>query len=83
MPKNNQQFTHIERSHYKVPLTDNVNEQQLMTDAPINASVDALQAAMLKYGLPVLGEAQQQPQQQEEPQKPNIFGDLIKSAINQ
>jgi hypothetical protein len=83
MPKENQQFTHIERAHYKVPLTDNANEQQLMTDAPINASVDALQAAMLKYNLPVLPEGEQQLQQQEEPKKPSLFDSILKSAINQ
>jgi len=81
MPKENRQFTHIERVQYKVPLTENVNEQQLMADAPITASVDAVHAAMLKYEFPVLSEAEQQEKPQEAPQEINILDSLFKSAI--
>jgi hypothetical protein len=81
MPKSNQQVSHIERVQYKVPLTENVNEQQLIADAPVTASVDALQAAMLKYELPVFPEAEQQEEPQ--PKKPSLFDNLIKSTLNQ
>ncbi len=81
LPKENQQFTHIERVQYKVPLTENVNEQQLMADAPITASVDAVHAAMLKYEFPVLSEAQQQEVPQEVPQEINVLDSLFKSVI--
>lgn len=81
LPKENRRLTHIERVQYKVPLTENVNEQQLMADAPITASVDAVHAAMLKYNFPVLSEAEQQEKPQEAPQEINIFDSLFKSAI--
>jgi len=81
MPKENRRLTHIERVQYKVPLTENVNEQQLMADAPITASVDAVHAAMLKYGFPVLSEAEQQEVPQEAPKEINILDSLFKSAI--
>jgi hypothetical protein len=84
MPKSNQRVSHIERVQYKVPLTDGVNEQQLIADAPANATVDALEAAMLKFDLPVYPEdAQAEQQQVPEVQKPNIFDSLIKSTLNQ
>ena len=79
LPKENRQVTHIERLEYKVPLTKNVNEQELMDEAPITASVDALQAAMLKYELPVLPEAEQE----EEPQEAKIFNSIFKSVLKQ
>lgn len=55
-PKENRQMTHIARLEYKVPLTDSVNKQELRTDLPVRAAVDALHATMLKYDLPVAPE---------------------------
>ena len=77
VPKTNRQVTHIERLEYRVPLTDNVNQQQLQAEVPVTASVDAVQAAMVKFDLPVTAaENDQQLQEQEEPK--NIFNELFK-----
>jgi hypothetical protein len=84
MPKQGQQMTHIERLECRVPLTDNVNQRDLTAEVPITASVDALQAAMLKYDLPVLSEGTQQEAQKKEPQDSlKIFGSFLKSATRQ
>jgi hypothetical protein len=52
-PKENRQMTHIARLEYKVALTDSVDKQELRTELPVRAAVDALHATMLKYDLPV------------------------------
>jgi hypothetical protein len=52
-PKENQQMTHIERLEYKVPLTDDVDRQELQATLPARAAAQALHATMLKFGLPV------------------------------
>jgi len=79
MPKADRQVTHIERLHYKVPLTSNVSERKLMEQAPITATVAALHATMLKYELPVLPEAEQQ---QEKPPDLSVINNIFKSVIN-
>lgn len=56
LPKEGRQFTHIEKLEYKVPLTENIDQQELRTELPTRAAVDAVHAAMLKYGLAVAPE---------------------------
>ena len=62
-----------------MPLTSNVSERKLMEQAPITATVAALQATMLKYELPVLPEEEQQ---QEKPPDLSIINNIFKSVIN-
>ena len=56
LPKEGRQFTHIEKLEYKIPLTENIDKQQLRTEIPTRAAVDAVHAAMLRYGLAVAPE---------------------------
>ena len=48
----------IEQFEYKTPLTDNVDQRALETELTVRAVTDALKAALGKYGLPVLTQAQ-------------------------
>ena len=52
-PKESREFTHIAKLEYKVPLTENVDQQELRNELPARAAVDALHETMLKYNLPV------------------------------
>jgi hypothetical protein len=83
LPKQGQQMTNIERLEYRVPLTDDVNQNDLTAEASITASVDALQATMLKYDLATLPETAQQEAPAEEPQSLKIFNSFLKSATKQ
>lgn len=46
--------THIERSEFRDPMTESVNQRDLTNDAVIRATVDAVQGAVEKFGVPIL-----------------------------
>ena len=50
----------IERSEFKDPMTDDTNQRELSNDAVVRATVDALQAAMKKIGVPIIDESGEQ-----------------------
>lgn len=58
-PKSDRRFTHIEQLEYKVPLTDDVDRQKLKKQLSKRAAVEAMSAAMQKYGLPLLAEKEE------------------------
>ena len=74
-PRDKLQVTHIERVEYRVPLTSKVDERQLQSEAPVTAAVDAVRAAMLRYGLPVTMEIAEV-EKKEKP--PSIFSRFLK-----
>ena len=72
LPKEDRQYTHIERLEYKVPLKDDVDQQELGIDLSVRAAVDGVHAAMRKYDLPLTPE--------EVPEKTSVFGRFFKLA---
>lgn len=60
----NQRTMHMQRSEYRTPLTDDVNERDVISNAPVRGTLDALYVAMTKIGVTVADEARQQPQLQ-------------------
>jgi len=74
LPKEDQQFTNIERLEYRVPLTESVDQRELQQQLPSKAAVDALQATMEKYGLPVAPE-----ETKETKENTSLLGNLFKS----
>ncbi len=72
LPKEDRQYTHIERLEYKVPLKDDVDQQELGIDLSVRAAVDGVHAAMRKYDLPLTAE--------EVPEKTSVFGRFFKLA---
>jgi len=48
-----QRTSHVERSEFKDPLTDDTNQRELSNDAVVRATVDAIQAAMSRFGVPI------------------------------
>ena len=74
LPKEGQQFTNIERLEYRVPLTESVDQRELQQQLPSKAAVDALQATMEKYGLPVAPE-----ETKETKENTSLLGNLFKS----
>lgn len=71
-PEDNEQMTHIAQLEYKVPLTDDIDQNALRKELPARAAVDALRETMVKYGLPVIA---QKDNEQEEPT--DILGLLL------
>ena len=63
-PEDSEQMTHIAQLEYKVPLTDDVDQNALRKELPARAAVDALRETMVKYGLPVI--ARQDGEKEEE-----------------
>lgn len=74
IPSEDRQLRHIERLEYKAVLTDQTDQQTLRSEFAVQAAVDGLQAALLKYGFPVSTDEDEQA----EPEKNNLLGDLLK-----
>lgn len=53
-PKTQQRTSHVERSEFRDPLTNDVNQLDLSKDAVVRASVDAVHVAMKKFGVPIV-----------------------------
>lgn len=53
-PKTQQRTSHVERSEFKDPMTEDVNQRDLSNDAVVRASVDAVHIAMKKFGVPIM-----------------------------
>ncbi len=56
LPKEDRQYTHIERLEYKVPLKDDVDQKELGIELSVRAAVEAVHATMIKYDLPLTPE---------------------------
>lgn len=71
-PEDNEQMTHIAQLEYKVPLTDDIDQNALRKELPARAAVDALRETMVKYNLPVIAR-----QDNEEKEETDILGLLL------
>jgi len=55
-----QRTSHVERSEFKDPMTDDANQNELSNDAVVRGTVDAIQAAIGKLGVPILDSSGEQ-----------------------
>lgn len=53
MPKTKERVSHIERLEYRTPLRDDTNAQEIASQIPVKASIEAVQATMIKNNMPV------------------------------
>ncbi len=53
-PNTQQRTSHIERSEFRDPMTEDVNQRDLSNDAVVRASVEAVHTAMKKFGVPIM-----------------------------
>ena len=58
--KTQQRTSHVERSEFKDPLTEDANQRELSNDAVVRATVDAIESAMEKFGVPIIDESGEQ-----------------------
>jgi len=52
--------SHVERSEFKDPLIEDANQRELSNDAVVRATVDAIENAMEKFGVPIIDESGEQ-----------------------
>lgn len=73
--------THIERSEFKDPMTEGVNQRDLSNDALIRATVDAVQGAVEKFGAPILVPGDEHLALNGKKEKESKSEELIKSLL--
>jgi hypothetical protein len=59
-PETQQRTSHVERSEFRDPLTENMNQRDLGNDAVVRATVDAVHIAMKKFGVPIMDSSAEQ-----------------------
>ncbi len=90
IPETNARSTHIEQLEYRTPLVDGVDQQELTKSAPVQGSVQAINAAFDQFGLPVLeeqvqvsdtGKKKKKKKKGKKKKKDKLNGDDLASAL--